>query len=390
MKNRIEYFLKHSIFAQKVLLNLASLLLRFIGLFINTNDRLILFTGHGGGFNDSPKFLYEFINKDSKFKDFTLIWGLSNCDRKPIGVGRCVNIDSFTYFIISLKAKYWISSVNIERGLRYKKKKTIYLNTWHGIPIKTIGNRAIGRNDYNFSHIDFFVFTSDYEKPIYINDLGVKKKSLLKVGMPRNERLFSPISKIEVNTLKKRIGIPLDKKIILYAPTWRESQNYGKNYEITPPINLDAWEKELSEDYILILRTHPYTNKLLGVRFNDFIIDVSMYSEVNDLLLISDILISDYSAISIDYSILERPIICFAYDIDVYKINRGLYMDLEKEFPGGVYVNEKDVLTRIKNIQKDESFLSEIKNFKYRFIETGEYSTATLIKYIFGGIVNEK
>ena len=79
----------------------------------------------------------------------------------------------------------------------------------------------------------------------------------------------------------------------------------------------------MGDEYIFFLRTHPYTTKLMNVEFNDFLRDFSQYPNINELLIIADILISDYSSIIYDYAVLEKPLLCFGYDYDEYKKKRG-------------------------------------------------------------------
>ena len=378
---RIDYILKHNTFMQKVFLSSASLALKALGLFVRTDKKMILFSGQSRKFNDSPRYIYEYIKSHREFDDYKCVWVLEKTDSTEIEGCEIVKADTFKYFITTLKAKYWVTCVNIERGLRYKKRSTVYLNTWHGIPIKTIGNDAKGRKDYNFSHIDYFCVSGEYEKEIYQRAFLLPSTHLIETGMPRNDSLYRT-SQSEIEEIKKRLGLPLDKKIILYAPTWRDSKDGGRSYEIKPPINMSLWEEQLKNEYVFLLRTHPYTNKLMGVSFNDFVRDFSGYHSINDLMKVSDILVSDYSATIFDYSILERPIICFAYDYEEYKKERGLVMSLEDEMPGGVDFSERDVLKRILNMDYDGE-CELVKKFKNKYIVYGGSATKKCVEALF-------
>lgn len=384
MRSKIEYIIKHNVIIQKVYKFTFSIFFRILGLFIKVDSNLVFFTGHGGKVNDSPKKIYEYMLNHPKYEGFTLIWGVKDTNRYSNIIENVVEIDTLRYFLLSLRAKYWIASVNIERGLNYKKRKTIYLNTWHGVPIKTIGNSAAKRKDYNFSSINYFVVSGDYEKSIYTRDFNVNKSSIIETGMPRNDELYFQLNEDRKEKILSLLEIDRNKKIILYAPTWRDSQNNGESYHISPPINLNKWEKELSKDFVLLLRTHPYTTKLLNIKFNDFVRDLSSYEDVNDLIQISDLLITDYSAISFDYSITEKPMYSFAYDLQDYIKNRGIYINLENEFPGGVINNENDLLEKIK--MEDKSVLvNEVINFKRKYIQYGGNSTAKCLDILMGG-----
>lgn len=221
------------------------------------------------------------------------------------------------------------------------------MNTWHGVAFNCIGNAAGGRKDYDFSHINLFCYESDYQKKIFMRDMRVREDALIPTGLPRNDTLYN-VSNDEIKSIKMKLGIPQDKKVILYAPTWRDSKDQGATYSIKPPMNMFLWEKQLKDEYVLLLRTHAYTNNLLGITFNDFIRDFSTYPSINDLFKVSDILISDYSACIADYSILEKPLICFAYDYESYGTQRGLYIDFNQIMPNGVMKDEMQILNHIK------------------------------------------
>lgn len=380
LKSILEYILKHNLILQKAYKFIMSFIFKSISIFIPLDNKLILFNAHGRRYNDSPKAIYLEMVKDPRFKEYHFVWALDEPEKYNIPGCTKVKMDTMKYFITALKSKYWITCVNIERGLHFKNKKTIYLNTWHGTPLKLVGNAVRGRKDFNFSNVDIFCAAGNYEKEIYKSDFNVLENSLILSGLPRNDELYN-VSDEKIIEYKRSLNIPLDKKVILYAPTWRDSSDIGKTYSINPPMDMDYWKKELNEEYILLLRTHAYTNNLLGVKFDGFVRDLSSYPDINHLLIISDILISDYSATIFDYSILERPIICFGYDYDDYLNDRGFYLDLEEELPNGVIRTQENIIKKIKNLNyKDEC--KKTKNFKNKYINVGGYATEKCLDLI--------
>jgi CDP-glycerol glycerophosphotransferase len=107
--------------------------------------------GHGYKYNDSPRTIYQTMRKYGIDNNYQIVWALKNPEQYEIpGNAEKIKIDTFAYFVVALRAKYWISCVNIERGLHFKKKKTIYLNTWHGASLNYVGNSVAKRNDYHF------------------------------------------------------------------------------------------------------------------------------------------------------------------------------------------------------------------------------------------------
>ncbi|MBN2650321.1 MAG: CDP-glycerol glycerophosphotransferase family protein [Prolixibacteraceae bacterium] len=380
-KNKIEYILKHNLFIQKTYKSVFSLVFKTIGFFVKTNPNLVLINSFGGRrYNDSSRTVYERIRTNSDLNHLTIVWAFEKPEEFDIP-SKKVKIDTLQYFLTALKAKYWISNVNIERGLHFKKKQTRYLNTWHGIPLKLVGNAVSGRKDFKFSDIDIFCYSGSFEKDIYQRDFGVKKESMVMCGLPRNDELYN-MDKSRINQLRNRYNIPDGKKVILYAPTWRESSDKGKSYGIKPPLDVNSLEKELGNEYVLIIRMHHFTTQLMDIEFNDFIRDGSSIQNINELLIISDVLISDYSATIFDYAILERPIISFAYDYDEYKKSRGFYFDLAKELPGGIIKTQEELVKKIQTINFKKECL-KTATFKNKYLQAGGKATDICINLLF-------
>lgn len=381
---RLDYALKHNYLINKVFRSTMSTFMRTWGYFIPMDDKMVIFSGHSRKYNDSPRAIYEYMISLPQFKDFKYVWALEDPGNVEIpGPAIKIKADTMEYFRYTLRAKYWITCVNIERSLHYKKKKCIYLNTWHGVAFNCIGNAAGGRKDYDFSNIDLFCYESEYQKRIFKRDFNVQEDALIPSGLPRNDGLYH-VTDDEVVALKKKLGLPLDKKVIMYAPTWRDSYDKGASYAIKPPITIEKWEEELKDDYILLLRTHAYTTKLLGIQFNDFCLDFTSYPVINDLFKVADVLISDYSACIADYSILERPVICFAYDYEDYKSTRGLYIDFEKEMPNGILETEDKVINHIKSMDYKTECKKTRDMIKNKFTYLGGHATEMCVEKMFG------
>lgn len=385
VKSHIEYLLKHNAFFQKSYKVFFGTALRMAGWFVKTDPNLVLVNSLGGKrFGDSPKMIYDYLRSHEEYKHLRLVWSFVD-DPTKFDTG-CENIkmDTWTYFKTALKAKYWISNVNIERGLDFKKKATHYLNTWHGVPLKYIGNDCPGRNDYDMSYVDSFCYSGPFEFEIYQRAFKVKADNLLLSGLPRNDELYH-VNAEKVAEMRKRLNIPEGKKVLLYAPTWRESEDGGKTYNLAPPVDFKKWEKELGDEFVLLFRAHHFTTKHMKIQFNDFIRDASDYPAINDLMIASNILISDYSATIFDYCILERPIISFAYDFEEYKESRGLYIDLPTELPCGIVKTEDEVIESIKAM--DYAAASErTKAFKSKYVPVGGNATELCVKALFGNI----
>jgi len=382
---KIEYLIKHNQVIQKMYVVIMSLIFRFISLFIKRNDKQIIFQSMIGKiYGDSPKLIFDEIRKSSFFKGFHFVWAFENPDEFTVEGAKKVKLNSLQYFIEVMKSKIWITNVDIERGLHFKPNGTIYLNTWHGVPLKVIGNRQLTRNDYNYYDVDFMCYSSDYDYRIFIEDLKVRPEVLHKCGNPRNDYLYHPDISMAYE-IRNELGIPKDKKVLLYAPTWRDSSDGGENYKLAPPIDLNKWKNELSDRYVLLIRMHHLTTELLDIEFDDFARDASRYPDVSKLLSITDILISDYSGIMLDYSILERPMVSFAYDYEDYSKKREFYENLKSMFGEHFFSTEDDVLQYLHNIDYEKESLKS-KAIKKKFMDTEGYATSECMKFILSKI----
>ncbi len=376
-KQRLEYILKHNAVVQFLYKKGFSVAFRFIGLFIKTDDHLVLFNSFGGRrFNDSPKVLFEAMRDDPFFSDYTLVWAFEKPEDFIIRGAKCIKIDSWEYIKTALMAKIWITSVNIERGLHYKKKNTIYVNTWHGAGTKLIGNACSKRKDYKFNNIDIMLIQSDFEKEIFLRDFDCNPNAFMKVGFPRNDELYH-ITEDQKYIFRKIFNIPEGKKIILYAPTWRDSKDGGLSYEFIPPLHIDKWKERFSDEYVMLFRMHAFTTAF-KMEYDDFSIDTSSYDNLNHVLSIADVVVTDYSTIVYDCAIAGKPFICFGFDYERYNKERGFYYDLNEVYPGGVLHSEEEVMDRIDAVMKGADADKYIA-FRKKYVEAGGNSVESVI-----------
>lgn len=358
-----------------------SFVFRVWGLFVPVDENIVLFVSFmGKGFNDSPKAIYDYMQCHEDYKHYQCIWALEEPSKYPDL--NTVNIDTPSYFKTALKSKYWITNTNIERGLHFKKKKQEYLNTWHGVALKLIGNDVEKRKDFNFSTVSHVVVSGNHDEKVWESALKANPASYLRCGMPRNDELWLA-TEARRKELKEKLNLPTEKKVILYAPTWRESTNGGKSYDIKPPIHFDVWKESIGKDYVVLFRAHHLTTKVLGVQFDEFVRNASDYPAVNDLMIASDMLITDYSAIAFDYSILCRPILTFAYDYDSYLAERGTYFEIDEKYPNKSCRTEDELLSRIISLDYENECLNT-KDFRDRFMQYGSEATEICVKAVFG------
>lgn len=380
---RLEHFIKHNHVVQNLYRYGMSALFQVWSRFIKTDDKLVLMNGHGYKYNDSPRAIYRKMYELGMTEEYNVVWALNEPEKFDIPGCTKVKMDTLEYFKTAMRAKYWISCVNIERALHFKKNNQIYLNTWHGAAINVCGNGVSERNDFHWSYINYFCVCGKLDEINFGRDLELNPASFLRTGLPRNDILYHT-TKESQKKMQESLGLPKDKRIILYAPTWRDSDDGGSSYQIAPPIDWIRWKNELGDKYVVLLRTHPYTTRLMNVQFDEFVLDYTDYPEVNDLLIAADILISDYSSINLDYCIMGKPMICFGYDYDEYKKIRGFYYDLEEEMPNGVMRTEDEVIDHLQTLDYEADSEKTI-HFRDRHCEYGNgNATVQCINTVFG------
>lgn len=358
MRQRLINFLKIHPKVTRVIWNIARGLL---GVFvrISKQKKTILFCSFGGrNFNDSPKAIYDEICRRDVFDGWHLIWAFVDPEKFNVPRGEKVKVDTFVFFKALVTSKIWVSNSGMDRGVDLITDKIVRVETWHGTPLKKIGGEenqntfGIKPEDYNgpIDNSAIRCAQSEFDREIFARVFHANKESILLSDLPRNDELFN-YTEEDCSAIRKSLGVDKEKKVILYTPTYREYMiNENNQNFIAPPIDLGKWKIELGEEYVLLVRAHYAVSAALGIIDNDFVKDVSAYRSLNDLFIISDMMISDYSSTYFDYSILDRPMLCFAYDKDVYEEKRGLYLDMEKELPCRVCRTEDELLSEIKNM----------------------------------------
>lgn len=367
-----------------------NLIINLLKKIVRCQPNRIVFVSYGGRkYDDSPKAIYEEILRTPFFDTYELIWAFQDPGKINLPRGRKIKIDTLNYFIKLLSARVWVTNSRVERGLNFKGRKTFYLNTWHGTPIKKMGEDICrtnlsfrGKNHWNVT--DVMLAQGKYDAEIFSRVFKIPYKKFAIIGLPRNDELIVGNNLDNIKKLKTKIGIPLDKRVILYAPTFREfDKDEGNNCVMTAPLDLDRWSKEFGKTTILLIRTHYEVVRVMNVVENEYIKNVSDYPSLNELMLISDILISDYSSIFFDYSILGRPMIPYCYDYETYSTKRGMYFDIRNElkYKGK---SETDLFDELHHIKIEERSLIT-RRFCSKYISTAgkaSKSTVELIEHV--------
>lgn len=371
---------KHTKFFYNVYYYFGSLFIRILKSFLKPNEKLIAFSSSSGkSYDDSPKAIYEGMLSDPRYDEFEFVWYFRNPEKHTIQRGTKIKTDTLRYYTTLLQARLWITNVSMYRGLNFTGIHTFIFNTWHGSAIKKIGiDVKEGGGTFiskNKKRGDVMLAQGSYDIERFSHAYVLPKDNVIAIGFPRNDELVYGNNQENIERLRRIIGVPQGKKVILYAPTFRDYMKDGHNNSVFDiPVHFEDWKHALEKDYILLFRAHPGVVKVLNLGEDSFVKDVSSYPHVNDLMLVSDILISDYSSIFFDYSILGRPMFCFAYDYDRYDKERGLYFDIRQELKSEILDEENKLLDAIVNMDVKKR-VEIAERFRDKYVQ--EYGSAT-------------
>ena len=278
-------------------------------------------------------------------------------------------------------AKYAVvAEANNTLGCLPKRRETIVCNTWHGCGAfkrfgfstadKIFGGSMKEKLKYPLYHnLDIVTVSSPEAVWAFEEAMGLEGKGVVQpLGVSRTDVFFDEeYVKAAVDRVHEAVPASKDKKIIFYAPTFR-----GRIATAEGPdaLDVDRMAKELSDEYVLIIKHHPLVKRppLLSPDVKDvFAFDMTRSGSIDDLICASDICISDYSSLVFEYSLFERPMIFFAYDLDDYFDWRGFYYDYEELTPGPIVTGTEEIIHYIKNI--DTLFdRQEVIDFRQRFM----------------------
>lgn len=342
------------------------------------NEKQIIFESFRGEFySDSPKYLYEYLY-DNYGDEFDYVWVVDDLNIKIPHNPRKVKRFSLKFYKEVARSKYWV--INGRQSRRVKKRNSqIIVSTWHGTPLKKLGldmdnvyteDPSIKRSYIKVAKAwDYLISPNRFTSNIYRSAFNYNGE-ILESGYPRNDILYNAGEDF-INGVKAKLNIPSDKKVILYAPTWRDDEFQGVgSVDFKLKLELDKLKKSLGEDYIVLVRTHYFIADNLDLNsYGDFAINVSGYDDIAELYLISDILITDYSSVFFDYANLKRPILFYTYDLEKYENTlRGFYLDVKKDLPGPLLFTTEEVIASILDINSvQDEYCEKYDEFYERF-----------------------
>lgn len=332
--------------------------MRFFSLFVPVDRHAILFQSFGGrNFDDSPRAIYDEICRRPAFDSFRLIWAFTDPAAHDLPRGKAIRIDTPRFFFTLLRCGIWVGNSEVDRGIGLSGKRHIWVETWHGTPLKKIGGEENENSMRPFREKKtppdchtIRCAQSQYDREIFARIFHAAKDSFLLCDLPRNDVLLR-YTEEDRRRIRAALNIPKGKRVLLYMPTYREyAQNENGETYLAPPITPKKWEKALGDRYVFLLRAHYAVTAEMQLPNDGCWRDVSDYPVLSELYAVADVLLSDYSSAYVDFSILEKPMLCFAYDEEEYTARRGLYLPLRGTLPCPIHRTEDGVLHELKTL----------------------------------------
>ncbi|MGX7051141.1 bifunctional glycosyltransferase/CDP-glycerol:glycerophosphate glycerophosphotransferase [Leuconostoc palmae] len=338
----------------------------------------------GDKFNDNPRAIYDYLQ--SHYPEFEHIIVLKNViTDETLPNAKFVSFDTKEYWYYLARAKYFVNNVNFEENERIKRPEQIELQTMHGTPLKSMGfnvttdwssagyERYLKKN----RNWDYLTVPSDFVAEI-AKESYRHNAEVLKFGYPRNDTLFRNTSQKALIDLKNRMHLPTDKKIILYAPTWR------KKGPVSFDFDYNQLNEQLPKDSLLIIKGH-HLNTIIDVPVCNNIQLADDQFTIEDYYKVSDVMITDYSSTMFDFALLKKPMIFYVYDYEEYIASRGLNFDFKNDAPGPLVYSQEELIDALQNVEQNREIYSDkIKRFENKFIQYDKgNASAQIVESIF-------
>lgn len=338
---------------------------------IPVNKKIIIFqSSNGRNYTGNPRYIYEEMVREGLDQQYQCIWFVFDLNIAIPGKCKKVRCNLIRCFWYLMRAGIWVFDSR-QPDFYIKKKNVTFIETWHGTPLKKLALdmdklNMEGKHDIDGYHQkfkkacndwDYLISQNRFSTNIFNSCFDFNGKPMLEIGYPRNDVLFEKNNKEDIKRLKQDLGLPLDKKIILYAPTWRDNEyNNGGKYKFASKLDFDKAREELSDEYVFIVKYHYLVSDQIDWSpYKGFVYTFDETKDIAWLYLVSDMMITDYSSVMFDYSLLNRPMLFFAYDLETYKNElRGFYFDFIKEAPGPISRDTDRLIKDIKEYDEDE------------------------------------
>ncbi|NEE27554.1 CDP-glycerol:glycerophosphate glycerophosphotransferase, partial [Streptomyces sp. SID7982] len=294
----------------------------------------VLYSSYDGRqFSDSPRAIHRELA--AREGDIEHLWVVRDQQAAvPDGV-RPVALHSAEWYQALARSRWIVTNTHLPEWFERAEGQCV-VQTWHGTPLKRIGRDLAGSPHADAAYMasmerrsaqwSVLVSPNSFSTPVLRRAFGYGGEAL-ECGYPRNDLLYAPDRAKVAAAVRERLAIPEGRRVVLYAPTWREDQpRKGGKYAPDLHLDLEQARETLGDDHVLLVRRHYLVGG--SVPDTDVVRDVSRHPDVAELLLISDVLVTDYSSIMFDFAQTGRPMLFHTYDLAHYRDTlRGFCFD---------------------------------------------------------------
>lgn len=356
---------------------------------------VVVFDSHEGAqYSCNPRAIYEELAR--REPDLECVWVSADGQFAVDGKARTVQAGSREHYRVLARARYVVTNSGTPPWY-VKRDGQTYVQTWHGTPLKRLAHdlrdmpyrrtERFDRLEREVARWDLLLSPSPFATRTMRRAFRYEGE-VLETGYPRNDILSTSEWESIGSHIRKGLGIPDGKKVVLYAPTWRDDRHHALgSHGFSLELDVELMREALGDDHVLLLRAHHLITDRDRPATDGFVMDVSRYPDIADLYMAADVLVTDYSSAMFDYAILGRPIVLYAYDLERYRDHvRGFYFDLEAEAPGPLVTTTAEVAEAVREAPDSEERYAEAYDrffVKYCPHDDGQ-AAARVVDHVFG------
>lgn len=344
----------------------------------------------GKGYSCSPKAISQYMDDNTEIET---VW-FGKPAHFDVGPSKYARMGSFRYFYYLAVAKYVVSNANFPNFM-IKRKGSVHIQTKHGTPLKYMGFDELRMKRKNqgwfdgltlrCSRWDYVISSNAYSSEVWRKSFPFAYE-MLESGYPRNDYIVNNQNNEKIKEdAREALGIAADdsRKLVLYMPTFRDQKKSG-----SLPLDIDELAKNYGDEYIFLVRGHYLRSYNVATEDTESVFDVSSYASVEDLYLITDLLISDYSSCIYDFGCLKKPIALFIPDLEDYQQSRGTYYDPRDGAPGLCLFDQEEAsqMFASKAFWQPES-LANLDSFYNKFCVLNDgQSTERVVRHVLANL----
>ena len=249
------------------------------------------------------------------------------------------------------------------------RREAVLTQLWHaegafkrfGLDIDGLDPEVACRVRKGNEKLTYVVCSSESVAPVYASAFGVPPEKVLPLGSPRADSYIRACKESNSEAFRKQYFGGTDKKVILYAPTFRDDP--AENKKLLEHFDFDLFEKRFGDRYTLVLRLHPQFNR--GITIPENVLNMTGFPDADALIDACDLLITDYSSICMDFALVGKPCLFYAFDLDRYSGTRNFYSDYKKYVPGPVAESFTALLSALEDPDTDRDKLHKFVEFNF-------------------------